>query len=155
MKKSFLLLVAMLFPFSVSANNEVEGALGFMLGGDGGWSAITQDYKVDGCKGYYVQKVATVKLTVNFDFDKANYNSVKYEYKNNRTFFNLSGDKGLQNISALDENGKDGSAIATLSFGIPTGPTKTMAFPLLVTKDRFRKALADLKRNCPGKKSKY
>lgn len=154
MKKLLAVLITA-FPCTVLAadNDVIEGAMGFMLGGDGGWDAVSQDYVVDGCQITYVQSYMGMKLKVTYDFDKANYKSATTEYRDNRTWFSVSGDKGIQDLSAT-ENGEDVSAMLPV-LGLMPGKTNVITFAIFVTEDRFLNAFMDLQAQCPGKKSKY
>ena len=52
-KKIFVFFAFLFFSFSsaFSRVNEdvVHDALGFMIGGDSGWGAVTNEYEIDGC----------------------------------------------------------------------------------------------------------
>lgn len=155
--KRFLFIAGLLMtPFSVAApdNDVVEGALGFMLGGDGGWARVSNDYKVDGCRVTYVQGLYGDVATVEYDFNKANYKSATTQFTDNRTIFSVSGDRGIQVMTAVTTDGKDASA-TLIALGLTPGASTTISFLMPVTEDRFLNALADLKNQCPGKKSKY
>ena len=155
--KKFLMtsLVILLFPFSAFANKGVvEGAMGFMLGGDKGWQ-VTKAYEIKGCKVTYIQEIKQARLIIitDYDFTKANFKTAKIVNRNNKKWFSVSGDKGLQVLNGV-QDGKNGDAGAA-ALGLPVGRTNKIEFPLMVTQDRFIKAFKDLRGQCPGKKSKY
>lgn len=155
--KKFLLMVGLVMTSftATAANNEiVTGALGFMIGGDDGWAVVSDDYTVDDCKVSYVQSVMGVNMLVEYDFNKANYASAVTRFENNLTWFSVSGDEGVQVLSAVTDDGKDRSGVLAL-LGLPPGASRTISFPMQVTQSRFANALADLRNQCPGKKSKY
>ena len=62
MKRLLLIAVLITSSAATAADKEVVlGALGFMMGGDNGWSAVSDNYKADGCKVTYVQSVMGIK----------------------------------------------------------------------------------------------
>ena len=155
--KILIALISILPVASVAADNDIiEGAVGFMIFGDAGWGAVSNDVSIEGCKVTYVQPIPLfgVNITAKYDFDKANYKSATTSYQNSQKLFILSGDNGLQDLSIISEDGKDNSAVLML-LGVTPGKSSTLSFPLIVTMDRFKVAFADLKTQCPGIKSKY
>ena len=78
-KKILTLIVFFTFTYSYSfsrVNEEVvHDALGFMIGGDSGWGAVTNEYEIDGCVATYVQALGDLNLIAIYDFNKALWNS--------------------------------------------------------------------------------
>ncbi len=78
-KKIFVFFAFLFFSFSsaFSRVNEdvVHDALGFMLGGDSGWGAITNEYEINDCIITYVQPLMDMNIIAIYDFNKALWNS--------------------------------------------------------------------------------
>ena len=160
MFKKILVLIAF-FSFtycnSFSRVNEqvVHDALGFMLGGDSGWGAVTNEYEIDDCVTTYVQPFGDLNLIAIYDFNKALWNSAASQIgEDGREYFILNGEVGVQEIYAYDADGVDATEGLWI-FGLEPGPSTTIFFPILVDISRFENAMYDLMEECPGIKSKY
>ena len=158
-KKILTLIVFFSFTYSYSfsrVNEEVvHDALGFMIGGDSGWGAVTNEYEIDGCVATYVQALGDMNLIAIYDFNKALWNSASSQIgEDGREYFILNGEIGVQEVYAYDANGEDATEGLWI-FGIDPGPSTTMFFPILVDISRFENAMYDLMDECPGIKSKY
>ena len=160
MFKKILILFTFLSFTSSSAfskvNEEiVHDALGFMLGGDSGWSSVTDEYQIDGCVITYVQEIVDTTLIAIYDFNKALWNSAASQIgEDGREYFILNGEVGVQEIYAYDADGVDATEGLWI-FGLEPGPSTTIFFPILVDISRFENAMYDLMDECPGIKSKY
>jgi hypothetical protein len=157
--KIFVFFTFLFFSFSsaFSRVNEsvVHDALGFMLGGDSGWGAVTNEYEIDGCVTTYVQQFLDMKLIAIYDFNKALWNSAASQVGDDGVeYFILNGEVGVQEVYAYDADGMDVSD-GLWVFGLEAGPSTTMFFPILVEISRFENAMYDLMDECPGIKSKY
>ena len=158
-KKILTLIVFFTFTYGYSfsrVNEEVvHDALGFMIGGDSGWGAVTNEYEIDGCVATYVQALGDLNLIAIYDFNKALWNSASSQIgEDGREYFILNGEIGVQEVYAYDANGEDATEGLWI-FGIDPGPSTTMFFPILVDISRFENAMWDLMDECPGIKSKY
>ena len=158
-KKVLTLIVFFSFTYSYSfsrVNEEVvHDALGFMIGGDSGWGAVTNEYEIDGCVATYVQALGDLNLIAIYDFNKALWNSASSQIgEDGREYFILNGEIGVQEVYAYDSYGEDATEGLWI-FGIEPGPSTTMFFPILVDISRFENAMYDLMDECPGIKSKY
>ena len=142
---------------SFSRVNEqvVHDALGFMLGGDSGWGAVTNEYEIDDCVTTYVQPFGDLNLIAIYDFNKALWNSAASQIgEDGREYFILNGEVGVQELYAYDADGADATEGLWI-FGLEPGPSATILFPILVDISRFENAMYDLFDECPGIKSKY
>ena len=158
-KKIFVFFTFLFFSFSsaFSRINEdvVHDALGFMLGGDSGWGAVTNEYEIDGCIITYVQPLMDMTAIAIYDFNKALWNSASSQTgEDGREYFILNGEVGVQELYAYDADGLDVSD-GLWVFGLEAGPSTTLFFPILVDISRFENAMYDLMDECPGIKSKY
>ena len=158
-KKIFVFFAFLFFSFSsaFSRINEdvVHDALGFMLGGDSGWGAVTNEYEIDGCIITYVQPLMDMTAIAIYDFNKALWNSAASQVGDDGVeYFILNGEVGVQEVYAYDADGVDVSDGLWI-FGLEAGPSTTMFFPILVEISRFENAMYDLMDECPGIKSKY
>ena len=158
-KKILTLIVFFSFTYSYSfsrVNEEVvHDALGFMIGGDSGWGAVTNEYEIDGCVTTYVQPFGDLNLIAIYDFNKALWNSAASQIgEDGREYFILNGEVGVQEIYAYDADGVDATEGLWI-FGLEPGPSTTIFFPILVDISRFENAMYDLMDECPGIKSKY
>mgnify|MGYP001467183950 FL=1 len=158
-KKIFVFFAFLFFSFSsaFSRINEdvVHDALGFMLGGDSGWGAVTNEYEIDGCIITYVQPLMDMTLIAIYDFNKALWNSASSQTgEDGREYFILNGEVGVQELYAYDADGVDVSDSLWI-WGLEAGPSTSMIFPILVDISRFENAMWDLMDECPGIKSKY
>ena len=158
-KKILVLITFFSFTYSNSFSrvNEqvVHDALGFMLGGDSGWGAVTNEYEIDDCVTTYVQPFGDLNLIAIYDFNKALWNSAASQIgEDGREYFILNGEVGVQEVYAYDADGVD-STEGLWVFGIEPGPSTTIFFPILVDISRFENAMYDLMDECPGIKSKY
>ena len=158
-KKILTLIVFFTFTYSYSfsrVNEEVvHDALGFMIGGDSGWGAVTNEYEIDGCVTTYVQPFGDLNLIAIYDFNKALWNSAASQIgEDGREYFILNGEFGVQEIYAYDADGVDATEGLWI-FGLEPGPSTTIFFPILVDISRFENAMYDLMDECPGIKSKY
>ena len=157
--KIFVFFTFLFFSFSSAFSrvneNVVHDALGFMIGGDGGWGAVTNEYEIDGCVATYVQALGDMNLIAIYDFNKALWNSASSQIgEDGREYFILNGEIGVQEVYAYDAYGEDATEGLWI-FGIDPGPSTTMFFPILVDISRFENAMWDLMDECPGIKSKY
>ena len=77
MFKKIITFLFFSFSSAFSRVNEdvVHDALGFMIGGDSGWGAVTNEYEIDGCAATYVQQFGDMNLIAIYDFNKALWNS--------------------------------------------------------------------------------
>ena len=158
-KKILTLIVFFTFTYSYSfsrVNEEVvHDALGFMIGGDSGWGAVTNEYEIDGCVTTYVQPFGDLNLIAIYDFNKALWNSAASQIgEDGREYFILNGEVGVQEIYAYDADGVDATEGLWI-FGLEPGPRTTIFFPILVDISRFENSMYDLMDECPGIKSKY
>ena len=158
-KKIFVILTLLILSFSsaFSRVNEdvVHDALGFMIGGDSGWGAVTNEYEIDGCVTTYVQALGDMNLIAIYDFNKALWNSAASQVGDDGVeYFILNGEVGVQEVYAYDDDGLDVSD-GLWVFGLEAGPSTTLSFPILVDISRFENAMYDLADECPGIKSKY
>ena len=158
-KKIFIFFTVLSFTSSSAfsrVNEEiVHDALGFMLGGDSGWGAVTNEYEIDGCVITYVQPFMGLNLIAIYDFNKALWNSAASQIgEDGREYFILNGEVGVQEIYAYDADGLD-QTDGLWFFGLEPGPSTTISFPILVDISRFENAMYDLMDECPGIKSKY
>ena len=159
LKKILIFIIFFTFTYSNSFSrvNErvVHDALGFMIGGDSGWGAVTNEYEIDGCVATYVQPFGDLNLIAIYDFNKALWNSAASQIgEDGREYFILNGEVGVQEIYAYDADGVDATEGLWI-FGLEPGPSTTIFFPILVDISRFENAMYDLMDECPGIKSKY
>ena len=162
MNKFFLSLITLFYIlFLTSVSNAktnkaiVDEALGFMIGGDGGWSSFAIDYEIDDCVISYTQNFMGSTLLATYDFNKALWNSAASETgEDGIEYFVLNGETGVQEVYLYSEDGEDISD-GLWMFGISPGPSETIIFPILVEISRFENAMFDLMNECEGKKSKY
>ena len=72
-----LIYILSLTTFSNARSNKavVDEVLGFMIGGDGGWSSFAIDYEIDDCVITYTQNFMGSTLLATYDFNKALWNS--------------------------------------------------------------------------------
>ena len=158
-KKIFVILTLFILSFSSAFSrvneNVVHDALGFMIGGDSGWGAVTNEYEIDGCVSTYVQTLGDLNLIAIYDFNKALWNSASSQIgEDGREYFLLNGEVGVQELYAYDADGVDVSDSLWI-WGLEAGPSTSMIFPILVDISRFENAMWDLMDECPGIKSKY
>ena len=159
LKKILALIAFFSFTYSNSFSrvNEqvVHDALGFMIGGDSGWGAVTNEYEINDCVTTYVQPLGDLNLIAIYDFNKALWNSAASQIgEDGREYFILNGEVGVQEIYAYDADGVDATEGLWI-FGLEPGPSTTIFFPILVDISRFENAMYDLMDECPGIKSKY
>ena len=158
-KKILILIAFFCFSYSNSfsrVNQQVvHDALGFMIGGDSGWGAVTNEYEIDGCVTTYVQPFGDLNLIAIYDFNKALWNSAASQVGDDgREYFILNGDVGVQELYAYDSDEVD-VCDSLWIYGLEAGPSTSMIFPILVDISRFENAMWDLMDECPGIKSKY
>ena len=162
MNKIFLSLITLfciLFLTSVSnaRTNKavVDEALGFMIGGDGGWSSFAIDYEIDDCVISYTQNFMGSTLLAIYDFNRALWNSAASEIdEDGIEYFVLNGETGVQEVYLYSDDGED-ITDGLWMFGIAPGPSNKIIFPIQVEISRFENAMFDLMDECEGKKSKY
>ena len=159
LKKILALIAFFSFTYSNSfsrVNDQVvHDALGFMIGGDSGWGAVTNEYEINDCVTTYVQPLGDLNLIAIYDFNKALWNSAASQIgEDGREYFILNGEVGVQEIYAYDADGVDATEGLWI-FGLEPGPSTTIFFPILVDISRFENAMYDLMDECPGIKSKY
>ena len=102
-KKIFVILTLLILSFSSAFSrvneNVVHDALGFMIGGDSGWGAVTNEYEIDGCVTTYVQPFGDLNLIAIYDFNKALWNSASSQIgEDGREYFILNGEVGVQEV---------------------------------------------------------
>ena len=156
--KKLLLATALLtasFPV-LSSNDVIHDALGFMIGGDQGWSG-KNNYKVEGCTASYELTGLYLRATVKYDFSKANYKTARYTRQGISEWFLVQGNSGVQEVSVLPvgRNGSWNRHDVIDEFGMLPGAQNMIGLRLKTTRARFKKALTDLKKECPGIQSKY
>ena len=156
---SLITLIYILFLTSTSnaRTNKavVDEALGFMIGGDGGWNSFAIDYEIDDCVISYTQNFMGSTLLATYNFNKALWNSAASEIGDDGIeYFVLNGETGVQEVYLYSEDGEDLSD-GLWMFGISPGPSDNIIFPILVEISRFENAMFDLMDECEGKKSKY
>ena len=146
--------------FSLSVNAKpnksiIDEALGFMIGGDGGWQSFAIDYQIDDCVVSYSQNFMGSILVATYDFNKAYWNSAASEIGEDGTeYFILNGEVGIQEVYLYSEEGEDLSD-GLLMFGLSPGPSNMIFFPIIVDISRFENAMIDLIDECEGIESKY
>ena len=134
---------------------KVKEALGFMIGGDGGWQSFSSFHEVQGCNVTYHQMFLGFKLIVNYNFDKVFWKSASLEEIEGKTFFILDGQIGTQSIKAINVETNEDVTNGLLIFGLVGGETSRIRFPILTDISRFENALIDLSKICQGIKTKY
>ena len=87
----FLLLIFLKPIYANENENRVKEALGFMIGGDGGWESFSSFHEIQGCKVTYHQTFMGMKLIVDYDFDKVVWKSASTKESEGKTFFTLNG----------------------------------------------------------------
>ena len=135
--------------------NGVKEALGFMIGGDGGWKSFSTYHEVKGCNVTYNQMFMGFKLVVNYNFDKVFWKSAFSEKIDGKTFFILDGQIGTQSIKAINTETNEDVTNGLLIFGLVGGQTSRIRFPILTDISRFEYALIDLSEICNGINTKY
>ena len=135
--------------------NGVKEALGFMIGGDGGWESFSTFHEVKGCNVTYHQMFMGFKLIVNYNFDKVFWKSASSEEIDGKTFFILDGQIGAQSIKAINVETNEDVTYGLLIFGLVGGKTSRIRFPILTDISRFENALIDLSEICQGINTKY
>ena len=147
-----------LFQKPIYANeneNRVNEALGFMIGGDGGWKSFSTFHEVKGCNVTYHQMFLGFKLIVNYNFNKVFWKSASSEEIEGKTFFILDGQIGTQSIRAINIETNEDITNGLLIFGLVGGETSRIRFPILTDISRFENALIDLSKICQGINTKY
>ena len=135
--------------------NGVKEALGFMIGGDGGWESFSTFHEVKGCNVTYHQMFMGFKLIVNYNFDKVFWKSASSEEIEGKTFFILDGQIGAQSIKAINVETNEDVTNGLLIFGLEGGETSRIRFPILTDISRFENALINLSAICQGINTKY
>ena len=161
--KFYILLFSIFFitnlilkPVNANENeNRVKEALGFMIGGDGGWESFSTFYEVRGCNVTYHQMFMGFKLIVNYNFNKVFWKSASSEEIEGKTFFTLDGQIGAQSIKAINIETNEDVTNGLLIFGLVGGKTSRIRFPILTDISRFENALIDLSEICQGINTKY
>ena len=154
--QSFLSLIFFLKPINANENEKgVKEALGFMIGGDGGWESFSTFHEVKGCNVTYHQMFMGFKLIVNYNFDKVFWKSASSEEIDGKTFFILDGQTGTQSIKAINVETNEDVTYGLLIFGIVGGETSRIRFPIVTDISRFENALIDLSEICQGINTKY
>ena len=133
----------------------IDEALGFMIGGDGGWKSFAIDYQIENCTVTYSQNFMGSTLIAIYNFDKAYWNSATSEIgEDGIEYFTMNGDMGIQEVYLYSIEGEDISD-GLWMFGISPGSSNLIFFPILVDISRFENAMSDLRNECKGIKSKY
>ena len=152
----FLITNLLLKPIYANENeNGVKEALGFMIGGDGGWESFSTFHEVKDCNVTYHQMFMGFKLIVKYNFDKVFWKSASSEEIEGKRFFILDGQKGTQSIRAVNVETNEDVTNGLLIFGLVGGETSRIRFPILTDISRFKNALIDLSEICHGIKTKY
>ena len=152
----FLITNLFLKPIYANENeNRVNEALGFMIGGDGGWESFSTFHEVKGCNITYHQMFLGFKLIVNYNFNKVFWKSASSEEIEGKTFFILDGQIGTQSIRAINIETNEDITNGLLIFGLVGGETSRIRFPILTDISRFENALIDLSKICQGINTKY
>ena len=162
--KFFTFLFSLFFSISnvyvipIKANEydiKVKEALGFMIGGDGGWKSFSSFHEVQGCKVSYHQTFMGMKLIVDYDFDKVIWKSASTKEIGGKTFFTLNGEVGAQTLKAHSLETNEDLTNGLIIFGLIGGASSQITFPILTQISRFENALIDLSEICQGIKTKY
>ena len=162
--KLYIFLFSLCFYFSnvyvksIKANEnniKVKEALGFMIGGDGGWESFSSFHEVKGCKVTYHQRFMGMKLIVDYDFDKVVWKSASTKEREGKTFFTLNGQVGSQTLKALSLETNEDLSNGLFILGLKGGTSSQITFPILTEISRFENALIDLSEICQGIKTKY
>ena len=152
----FLIINPFLKPIYANENeNGVKEALGFMIGGDGGWESFSTFHEIKGCNVTYHQMFMGFKLIVNYNFDKVFWKSASSEEIDGKTFFILDGQIGTQSIRAINIETNEDVTNGLLIFGLVGGETSRIRFPIVTDISRFENALIDLSKICQGISTKY
>ena len=154
---SYFLITNLFFkPIYANENeNGVKEALGFMIGGDGGWESFSTFHEVKACNVTYHQMFMGFKLIVNYNFDKVFWKSASSEEIDGKTFFILDGQIGTQSINAINVETNEDVTNGLLIFGLIGGASSQIILPILTEISRFEKALIDLSEICQGIDTKY
>ncbi len=155
---SFFFSISNIYVKPIKANEydiKVKEALGFMIGGDGGWKSFSSFHEVQGCKVSYHQTFMGMKLIVDYDFDKVIWKSASTKEIGGKTFFTLNGEVGAQTLKALSLETNEDLSNGLLIFGLIGGASSQITFPILTEISRFQNALIDLSEVCQGIKTKY
>ena len=162
--KFFTFLFSLFFSISniyvkpIKANEydiKVKEALGFMIGGDGGWKSFSSFHEIQGCKVTYHQTFMGMKLIVDYDFDKVIWKSASTKEIEGKTFFTLNGEVVAQTLKALSLETNEDLSNGLFIFGLIGGASSQIIFPILTEISRFENALIDLSEICQGIKTKY
>ena len=154
MRNIFLIFILTFLGTNTANSKNLDSALGFMLGGDGGWSNVATFHEIKKCTLEYHQQFMGINLIVKYDFDKAIWKSAEAVDNGGQLYFTLNGQYGLQNLKGFDENGNDVTD-GLLMFGLTGGDSNQILFPILVDIKRFEVALKDVMKKCKGVKSDY
>ena len=153
-----IFFITNLFLKPINANENEKGvkeALGFMIGGDGGWESFSTFHEVKGCNVTYHQMFMGFKLIVKYNFNKVFWKSASSEEIDGKTFFILDGQIGTQSIKAIKIENNEDFTNGVLIFGLVGGETSRIRFPILTDISRFENALIDLSEICHGINTKY
>ena len=148
-----IFFITNLFQKPIYANeneNRVKDALGFMIGGDGGWESFSTFHEVKGCYVTYHQMFLGFKLIINYNFDKVFWKSASSEEIEGKTFFVLDGQIGTQSIKAINVETNEDVTNSLLVFGLVGGEASRIRFPILTDISRFENTLIDLSEICKG-----
>ena len=141
--------------YAYENENGVKEALGFMIGGDGGWESFSTFHEVKGCNVTYHQMFMCFKLIVNYNFNKVFWKSASSEEIDGKTFFILDGQIGAQSIKAINVETNEDVTYGLLIFGLVGGETSRIRFPIVSEISRFENALIDLSEICQGVNTNY
>ena len=153
-----ILLIINLFLKPIYANeneNGVKEALGFMIGGDGGWESFSTFHEVKGCNVTYHQMFMGFKLIVNYNFDKVFWKSASSEEIDGKIYFILDGQIGTQSIKAINVETNEDVTNGLFIFGLVGGETSRIRFPIVTDISRFENALIYLSEICQGVNTKF
>lgn len=134
-------------------NDTDDGALrdayGFMLGGDKGWD-VADRFDIKSCIVRYSTDVGPVRVVITHDLNRVQWKSASVKLVDGQLNFYVScqGD-------CLEQRGYTDDPKMAQSFLLDEVTQDFIQFPLLVSRDRFERALTDVTERCPGAKSKY
>ena len=103
----------------------------------------------------YHQLFLGMKLVVNYDFDKVFWKSASSENVQNKTFFILDGQIGVQSLRAFDLKTNEDLTSGLFIFGLAGGESSRIRFPIITDISRFENAMIDLSEICGGINTKY
>ena len=94
-------------------------------------------------------------MVVNYDFDKVFWKSASSENVQNKTFFILDGQIGVQSLRAFDLKTNEDLTSGLFIFGLAGGESSRIRFPIITDISRFENAMIDLSEIYGGINTKY